>query len=170
MESEKISLYHYTSRTCAEAIQRSKTIVSSTGDRAHFGEGVYFTDMSPQDFTRLEVSRNNYWYPNAKRKLEYCIIVTMPRNRVIQCRAGRRRRVFLHEGDVNLEDEGYNYEIERCVFNDQGSSFKNCVVECRSHSKQGAVAANSIQDIHVAASSFELHVWLLNICIELDPF
>ena len=124
MASSTITLYHYTSEEAAEAIKESEIIRSSRGEGrdAHFGDGVYFTDMSPQDFTRTEVSRNNYRYPNAKKKLEYCITVTMPRNRVKECKAENNRRVFLHRGDVNLI--GKDYKVRRA------SNYSEC--KCRS--------------------------------------
>ena len=155
MASQNITLYHYTSSDGAMAIGSSKMIRSSTGGRhARSGNGVYFTDMSPQDFTMTEVSINNYRYPNAKRKLEYCIIVTMPRNKVLQCSAGKRR-VFLHEGDVNLTKRMYTYEIEKCQFLEPQS---NTAALHRRHLAQGGAAATD--DIDVTASSYDLHVWL----------
>ena len=150
MASSTITLYHYTSEEAAEAIKESKIIRSSRGE-GHFGDGVYFTDMSPQDFTRTEVSRNNYRYPNAKKKLEYCIIVTMPEDKVKKCKT--KRRVFLHKGDVNLEDEGYSYKIEKSRFEEDQTTQNASVFQ-----QGGATAMPS--DIDVKASSYELHTWL----------
>ena len=144
MESSTITLYHYTSKEAAEAIKESEIIKSSKGRDGHFGDGVYFTDMSPQDFTRTEVSRNNYRYPNAKKKLEYCIIVTMPENKAYKCKAGENRRVFLHKGDVNLKDKDYFYEIEESKFKEQ----------------QTTAMSDLPSDIDVRASSYQLHTWL----------
>ena len=159
MASQNITLYHYTRSDGAMAIGSSKMIRSSTGGRhARFGNGVYFTDMSPQDFTMTEVSINNYRYPNAKRKLEYCIIVTMPRDKVLQCGA-EKRRVFSHEGDVNLTKRMYTYKIEKCQFLEPQS---NTAALHRRHLAQGGAAAmsNLTSDIDVTASSYDLHVWL----------
>ena len=176
MASQKITLYHYTSSDGAIAIERSKMIKSSTeGRHAHFGDGVYFTDMSPQDFTMTEVSINNYRYPNAKRKLEYCIIVTMPENKVSLCSPGQRR-VFLHEGDVNLTDRMYTYTIKKCKFREsqsnttmnepkffaQGGAKVVSSFTSQKFSAQGGAAAmsNFTSDIDLTASSYDLHVWL----------
>ena len=176
MASQKITLYHYTSSDGAEAIERSKMIKSSQGGRhARFGDGVYFTDMSPQDFTMTEVSTNNYRYPNAKKKLEYCIIVTMPKNKVSVCNA-EKRRVFLHEGNVSLENKMYTYEIEKCKFKESQS---NTTINAPKFYVQESAAATSIlagrrccaevgaaamsnvtSDIDITASSYDLHVWL----------
>ena len=155
MESSTITLYHYTSKEAAEAIKQSKIIKSSKGEGrdTHFGDGVYFTDMSPQDFTRTEVSRNNYRYPNAKKKLEYCITVTMPRNKVKECEAENNRRVFLHKGDVKLI--GKDYKIEK-------SKFKEHQTTQNASAVQQGVAIASPKDIEVEASSCELHIWLLS--------
>ena len=152
MASSTITLYHYTSEEAAEAIKESKIIRSSRGE-GHFGDGVYFTDMSPQDFTRTEVSRNNYRYPNAKKKLEYCITVTMPRNKVKECKAENNRRVFLHKGDVKLN--GKDYKIEK-------SKFKEHQTTQNASAVQQGVAIASPKDIEVEASSCELHIWLLS--------
>ena len=50
-------------------IAKTKWIKGSTkeGGDAHFRDGVYFTDMSPQEFRQTEVSINNLGYPSAKR-------------------------------------------------------------------------------------------------------
>lgn len=158
MASPTITLYHYTSEEAAKAIEISKVIKSSKGEGgdAHFGDGVYFTDMSPQDFTRTEVSINNYRLPNAKKKLEYCIIVTMPENKVRKCKARRNRRVFLHEGDVNLENKDYSYNIEKSKFKDPPQTLTGMVSQQRR-----ATAMSSLpSDIDVTASPYALHIWL----------
>lgn len=177
MASQNITLYHYTSSDGQMAIRSTEMIRSSTGGRhARFGNGVYFTDMSPQDFTMTEVSINNYRYPNTKRKLEYCIIVTMPKNKVSLCSAGQRQ-VFLHEGDVNLADRAYTYAIKKCKFMEsQSNTTMNAL---KLFAQRGAVAVSSftsqkfsaqgdaatmsnfISNIGVTASSCDLHVWLL---------
>ena len=71
--------------------------------------------MSPEDFTRSQVSDNNYQHPNAKRKLAYCVIVIMPEISVNKCDAGKRQ-IFLHPGDVNLKDEIHVYKIVKSNF------------------------------------------------------
>ena len=160
MESSTVTLYHYTSKEAKEAIKKSKIIKSSKGEGrdAHFGDGVYFTDMSPHDFTRTEVSRNNYRYPNDKRKLEYCIIVTMPKNKVCKCEAGKNRRVFLHEGDVNLEDKDYSYKIEESTFKEQQTTQ---TLTAKVFQQGGATAMSNLpSDIDDRASPYQLHTWL----------
>ena len=155
MESSTRTLYHYTSEKAAEEIRKSKIIKSSKkkGGHAHFGDGVYFTDMSPQDFEKTEVSTNNYQYPNAKKKLEYCITVTMPRNKVKECLAKNKRRVFLHEGDLKLE--GKVYKIEKSKFKEHQTTQNPSVVQQGGATKTG-------NDIGVEAPSCALHIWLLS--------
>ena len=149
MASQKITLYHYRSSDGAKTIESSKMI---------------------------EVSINNYRYPNTKRKLEYCIIVTMPKNKVSLCSAGQRQ-VFLHEGDVNVADRAYTYAIKKCKFMEsQSNTTMNAL---KLFAQRGAVAVSSftsqkfsaqgdaatmsnfISNIGVTASSCDLHVWLL---------
>ena len=63
MVTGRITLYHYTSKEGTKGIEETQTIKISTQERncdARFGNGVYFTDMSPEDFTRSQVSDNNY--------------------------------------------------------------------------------------------------------------
>ena len=155
MASSTITLYHYTSKEAAKAIKESRIIESSKGEGrdAYSGDGVYFTDMNPEDFTRTEVSRNNYRYPNAKKKLEYCITVTMPRNRAKECKVENNRRVFLHKGDVNLN--GKDYKIEKSKFKEHQTTQNASVVQ-----QGGAIPPP--KDIEVEASSRELHIWLLS--------
>ena len=155
MGSSTITLYHYTSKEGKEGIVESEIIKSSKGEggHAHFGDGVYFTDMSTQDFTRTEVSTNNYQYPNAKKKLEYCIIVTMPKDKVKKCKPKRNRRVFLHKGDVNLNDEDYYYKIEKSRFEEDQTTQNASVFQ------QGGATAMP-NDIDAGASPYQLHYWL----------
>ena len=114
----KITLYHYTSKDAAEAIGAEEIIKSSTskaGDARH-GDGVYFNDMNPEDHTMSQVAYNNYRCPYAKKKLAYCVTVTMPKKLVEQCLV-EKRRIFLHKGDVNLKKtEIYISKIEKSYF------------------------------------------------------
>lgn len=155
MGSSTITLYHYTSEEGKEGIEESEIIKSSKeeGGHARFGDGVYFTDMSTEDFTRTEVSTNNYQYPNAKKKLQYCIIVTMPKDKVKKCEPKRNRRVFLHKGDVNLNDEDYSYEIEESRFEEDQTTQNASVFQ-----QGGATATRN--DIDIGASPYRLHTWL----------
>lgn len=156
MATGRITLYHYTSKEGAKGIEETQTIKISTqeGSRdAHFGNGVYFTDMSPEDFTRSQVSDNNYQRPNAKRKLAYCVIVTMPEISVDKCDAGKRK-IFLHPGDVNLNDEKYAYEIVKSNFVEPGDLVFH--PQC----PRGVAAPKIPGDIDAGASSYDIHLWL----------
>lgn len=158
MVNERITLHHYTSKEGAKGIEETQIIKSSTqeGSRdARFGDGVYFTDMSPEDFTRKQISNNNYQHPNAKRKLAYCVIVTMPENLVRQCLA-ERRRIYLHPHDVNLKDKKYVWNIVQSQFREPQLP----------SSPPGAAATHvtltsqNARDIDPGASSYDLHLWL----------
>ncbi len=64
-------LYHYTDKYGAEAIRASMTLRESKlkiGD-AVFGEGVYFTKMSPQHHSKVDIVMNN-WGADRKRAEE----------------------------------------------------------------------------------------------------
>ena len=157
MVNERITLHHYTSKEGAKGIEETQIIKSSAqeGSRdARFGDGVYFTDMSPEDFTRKQISNNNYQHPNAKRKLAYCVIVTMPENSVSKCDAGKRQ-IFLHPGDVHLKDEKYSSEIVKSTFVEP----KGLVVHAQG-GPPGAAASKIPGDIDAGASSYDIHLWL----------
>ena len=151
MANGRITLYHYTSEDGAKGIEETQTIRSSTreGSRdAHFGNGVYFTDMSPEDFTRSQVSDNNYRRPNAKRELAYCVIVTMPGISVKKCNA-EKRQIFLHLGDVNLKDKKYACKIVKSNFREpSGQDYSSLA------------ASQILGDIDAGASSYDIHLWL----------
>lgn len=53
------TVYHYTTRRRARAIERSGYIRSSRNNVA-FGPGVYATKMNPTEFSREDIARNNY--------------------------------------------------------------------------------------------------------------
>ena len=157
MVNGRITLYHYTSEDGAIGIEETQTIKSSTkeGSRdARFGDGVYFTDMSPEDFTRSQVSHNNYQHPNARKKLAYCVIVTMPEISVNKCDAGKRQ-IFLHPGNVNLKDEKYSCKIVKSTFAEPRG-----LVVFHAQGPPGAAASKIPGDIDAGASSYDIHFWL----------
>ena len=158
MATRNITLYNYTSYEGAKGIEKTKIIKSSLqegGRDARFGSGVYFNDMSPEDFTRSDVANNNYQRPNAKKKLAYCVIVTMPENLVRQCLA-ERRRIYLHPHDVNLKDKKYVWNIVQSQFREPHLP----------SSPPGAAATHvtltsqNARDIDPGAPSYDLHLWL----------
>ena len=154
MATGRITLYHYTSEVGAKGIEETQTIKSSIqeGRRdAHFGNGVYFTDMSPEDFSRSQVSDNNYQRPNARRKLANCVIVTMPEISVNKCDAGERQ-IFLHSGDVNLKDKKYSCKIVKSNFKEPRGGVCYASVEL--------AASHIIGDVDTGASSYDIHLWL----------
>ena len=156
MVNGRITLHHYTSEEGAKGIEETQIIKSSTqeGSRdARFGDGVYFTDMSPEDFTGSQISNNNYQHPNAKRKLAYCVIVTMPEHSVNKCDAGKRQ-IFLHPGDVNLKDEKYSCIIVKSTFVEPRS------LVFHAQGPPGAAASKIPGDIDAGASSYDIHLWL----------
>ena len=168
MATRNITLYHYTSSEGAKGIEKTEIIKSSLqegGRDARFGNGVYFTDMTPEDFTRSEVANNNYQRPNAKKKLAYCVIVTMPEILVKQCLA-EKRRIYLHTDDVNLKDKKYIWKIIQSKFRepqlspDTESIYENLAPPESLNSPPGAAAMDVTRDIDARASSYDLYFWL----------
>ena len=156
MATRNITLYHYTSDEGKKGIEKTEIIKSSLqegGRDARFGNGVYFNDMTPEHFTRSEVANNNYQRPNAKKKLAYCVIVTMPESLVKQCLV-EKRRIYLHPDDVNLKDKRYVWKIVQSKFREPQLS------SGPPSSPPGAAATHVTRDIDPEASSYELHFWL----------
>ena len=114
-----ITLYHYTDQESADSIEESKIMRQSTDTIADalWGEGVYFTDMKPDDFTADEIAYNNWQQtlsPTIERKLEYCIKVKFPKEDIEDC-CEDGRRIFLYPGeDVDLDL--YEYEVFQTDF------------------------------------------------------
>ena len=102
-----ITLYHYTDRVSANSINGSKVMFKSTDTiyDARWGIGVYFTDMDPDNFTAEQIAYNNWMQTlsaKIKSKMEFCIVVTLPKSDVQNCCEGGRR-IYLYPGqDVNL--------------------------------------------------------------------
>ena len=164
MANDKITLYHFTSMEGRVGITKTKLIKGSTkeGGDAHFGDGVYFTDMSPEEFTQTEVSMNNFCYPNAKRKLAFCIIVTMFKNLAHLCNADKRR-VFLHPGDVNLNDKRYEFRIVETKFKEPQQTYVDngeLLIERDSVDWHHLPIVNDVNDIVAGVSAHDLHMWL----------
>ncbi len=65
--------YHYTNKKGAEGIRASQILKKSEdkigGDDVAFGEGVYFTKMSPQHFSKVDIVMNN-WGVKDRRQAE----------------------------------------------------------------------------------------------------
>ena len=166
MTNDRITLYHFTSMEGKVGIAKTKLIKGSTkeGGDAHFGDGVYFTDMSPQEFTQTEVSMNNFGYPNAKKKLAFCIIVSMFKNLVHLCNASKRS-VFLHPGDVNLNDKRYEFRIVETKFKEHQQTYVDSGELLREEDSVivdwfHLPIVNDVNDTVAGLSSHDLHMWL----------
>ena len=111
--------YHYTTKSSAEAIYRSKFIQESTPenfDDSKFGEGCYFTIKSPQHHTKEEVAKNNWgkgWKQAIKQgKLEF--VIKVYDLEPITCEHSEGRDIWLYRDNVNLEY--FEHEIQENTF------------------------------------------------------
>ena len=101
--------YHYTTERGAAGIRQSKKIYASNPDRADaaYGAGVYLTDMPPS--RHLESIGRNIWgnstWAIQNGKMDWVVSI-YGLTGLIKCWDG----VYLHRGDLNLED--YSYSIK----------------------------------------------------------
>ncbi len=113
-----VVLYHYTSKEGATAIKRDKKIKKSvySGGDAWYGEGTYFTSLSPPKHTQSMVVHNNWAVPRSlvdevdRLRVEYVIQVTFPDDDPNLQRCESQRDIWLYAGsDVNLHC--FHYKI-----------------------------------------------------------
>jgi hypothetical protein len=116
-----VVLYHYTNEEGAAAIESSKTIrksVGAGGRDVRYGEGTYFTSLSPREHLS-RVFHNNFGVPRNKvneqhrLRVEYIIQVTFPSNdpRLKKCQT--KRDIWLYkDSDVDLNK--FQYLISKC--------------------------------------------------------
>ena len=65
-------LYHYTSRKGYDGIMESHELLPSSGlKNARYGNGQYFTDIIPTDYTKYQISRRLYRVPWNTQKTQY---------------------------------------------------------------------------------------------------
>ena len=112
-----VVLYHYTNEKGKEGIKKSKTITKTVG--GGFGDGVYFTSLSPDNAASMIVHNNRgvdrSLVDDIKRlRVEYYVQVTFTAddNRSLkQCPSNRD--IWLYKGsDVDLTL--FDYEIGKC--------------------------------------------------------
>ena len=101
--------YHYTTANGAAGINQSKRISASNPNDADavYGAGVYLTDMPPSRHVE-SIGRNNWGTPTwalNNGRMDWVVSIRGLRG-LIKCRDG----VYLHRGDLNLED--YSYSIK----------------------------------------------------------
>ena len=104
-------LFHYTSEEREKIIRREGVIRRSwTSDRdAMFGEGVYLTQMNPDEFEKDEIAKNN-WGPSGYKKsrregkADAHIRLEIPVNdrNISKCPSGERN-IFLYSGDMEID-------------------------------------------------------------------
>ncbi|XP_067676288.1 uncharacterized protein [Haliotis asinina] len=104
-----ITFYHYTNKAGADAIQRSGFIRQSKNPKyAHFGNGVYGTEMGPEN-GKVAIAKNNYrggWKANLKRgRLDYAIKFELPSSKVAT--VSKDRDILLYKGDLSLKTNPY---------------------------------------------------------------
>uniref|UniRef100_A0A7M5XEZ5 Tox-ART-HYD1 domain-containing protein n=1 Tax=Clytia hemisphaerica TaxID=252671 RepID=A0A7M5XEZ5_9CNID len=110
MKEMSLTLYHYTDKSSALSILQSKYMYgSSQSFDAVFGEGVYFTSLSPES-GKKKIAENN-WDDGEKGvyemifngRVDYCIKVVFPSNdrRVSRCNT-TQRNIYLYKGDLDL--------------------------------------------------------------------
>jgi RHS repeat-associated protein len=109
-------LYHYTDEAGMLGISTTGVILPSRPKFSRWGQGQYFTDLSPdvaEMGSALDMSQALFGGPNAARKAEYFVAVDVQGFR-IDDRApvywtaayGQRYRIYLHESGVPLTVAG----------------------------------------------------------------
>ena len=72
--STKANEFHYTTKEGYNEIMKSQELLPSLGAKhARFGNGQYFTDLQPSNYTAGQISRRLYEVPWNGRKLSYFI-------------------------------------------------------------------------------------------------
>lgn len=104
-------LYHYTDWHSARGIARTKKIYASTDIEADaaWGEGTYFTNLRPSDYSQETIAYNNWQRrltSSTRQRLKYCIMVKFSK-REIEDYSDDGRSIFLYEGDVDLRGHKY---------------------------------------------------------------
>ena len=104
-------LYHYTDWRSARGIARTKKIYASTDIEADadWGEGTYFTNLRPSDYSQETIAYNNWQLgltSSTRQRLKYCIMVKFSK-REIEDYSDDGRSIFLYEGDVELRGRKY---------------------------------------------------------------
>ena len=104
-------LYHYTDWRSARGIARTKKIYASTDTEADaaWGEGTYFTNLRPSDYSQETIAYNNWQRrltSSTRQRLKYCIMVKFSK-REIEDYSDDGRSIFLYEGDVDLRGRKY---------------------------------------------------------------
>ena len=83
--SNRQELIHYTSKDCYIEIMKTKELKPSVGFKhARYGNGQYFTDLEPANFTMGQVSRKLYGIPWVRNKLQYFIKIDATGLNIIQ--------------------------------------------------------------------------------------
>ena len=108
-----VVLYHYTNKEGKKGIKKSKTITKTVG--AGFGDGVYFTSLSPSMLVHNTWGVDRSLVDEIKRlRVEYYVQVTFTAddNRSLkQCPSNRD--IWLYKGsDVDLDL--FEHKIGKC--------------------------------------------------------
>ena len=103
-------LYHYTNVGSYHSIKREGRIKPSSpkskgqrGQGGRYGQGVYLTDMNPQEFDREDVAKNNYgsgWETNINKTTHH-ICVEIPYNHHLLDKIDKRKWIF--RGEITSE-------------------------------------------------------------------
>lgn len=106
-QNELERLYHYTTRTNAEAILKSGVIKASNTGAA--GSGVYFTKLSASGYDKNQILCNNYGSAQGRENsCDYVIEVLIPKQHVKDISQELERSVLLVPHDIKLDQ--YKYE------------------------------------------------------------
>ena len=103
MEVEQVRrLFHYTNATSLSSITKDGRIKASPGGAA--GEGVYFTCLPPTEFTREELSTNNYGAAGRTDRTECWLQVDVDQEdrRLERCKIDDRE-ILIYRGDMVRE-------------------------------------------------------------------
>ena len=116
--------YHYTTKSGAEAINKSKKINKSrqhdSVDDAALGDGCYFTNMDPDNYTKEQIAKD-CWENVAQQALDagkMDWVVKVYDLAPIE-KSPYRKGVFIYRGDVNLQN--VRHEITATPFSNDSS-------------------------------------------------
>lgn len=110
VSSEPQELIHYTSKENYMKIMESKELNPSIGIKhARYGNGQYFTDLDPSQYTAGQISRRLYGVPWNTPKVQYFIKIDVRGLNVLQ----KTPHIFLRSGNnpLNLQNKIINSGI-----------------------------------------------------------
>lgn len=109
-------LYHYTNQAGIEGMKRTSEMRKSTGSHAHFGDGVYFTELLPTTSKEI-LAMNNYGKSPGvietkirQGYLDYYIAVDFPNDDNLKDASHGHRDIWVYK-DKNLDLEKFQHQF-----------------------------------------------------------